>query len=307
MSVLLDFLRNFRKKDKGKGVFPGLKVGGGERKRIYVLISLGVIFITIVSGVFLFLFSKPKESFVAYSKPEGSLNKTIESKKIVKKVVQEKLKKKEIKMKKETARIEKKKIKTRFRKKLRKRKKKIKGSFYEYYVLGDKYFRQGDLIKSMLYYEEALKLKADPDIVNNLVVIYTRLSKFEKAEKLIENFPNSRVVYSYLVELVEKGLYSKARSVARRYIKYDNSGYISFGLGYVYEKLGELKKAMECYKEAYEKDPLNPYFALNYARLLEVSGNYLKAYVVYRSISTDNENIKKLAESRIRELKIFIK
>jgi len=325
MSVLLNFLKNLKKEVRGKGVFPGLKTEIEKRRKIYVSISVGIVLITILVAVgveFAFLFSKflfSKKNFMAYLKPEASVNKTVKNKEITKKTIRKELKKDGLKTKEKTIRVKKKKkkkVRTSHKKKLRrerykknesKRKRRVSDNFYRYYVLGDKYFRQGDLIKSMFYYEKALKLKADLDIVNNLVIIYTKLDEFKKAEKLIENFPDSRVIYAYLIELVKKGWYLRVKNIAEKYKKYDKIGYIPFALGYMYESMGNFKKALEYYRRAYQKNPLNPYFALNYARLLEMNGKYLKAYTIYRNIKTDNENIKKLAKSRMKELKIFIR
>ncbi len=171
--------------------------------------------------------------------------------------------------------------------------------------LADSYFKKGNLIKSMEYYEQALSIKQDDRIINNLIVVYTRLNLFNKIESLLNKHYNELFVYTYIIELSKKNQFDKAIEVINRFIHRDFKGYIHFAAGYIYELIGNFKKALENYKQSYKKNPANPYFAINYARLLEFTGRVKDAYKVYVSLSSMNLEfrLKKIVKERLNYYK----
>ncbi len=173
--------------------------------------------------------------------------------------------------------------------------------------MADRSFREGDLLKSARLYERSLRIKANDSVVNNLLVIYARLGRFEEAEELLRRFPRERFVYTYLVELSRAGHNGKALEVSEKFLHFDREGYIHLARGYLYEKLGDRGKALKEFRKAYRKNPGNALFAYNYARILEALGMYKDAYSVYNSLNSRElePNLKRIVEQRLRYLKFM--
>ncbi|WP_457600140.1 tetratricopeptide repeat protein [Hydrogenivirga sp.] len=173
--------------------------------------------------------------------------------------------------------------------------------------LADRSFREGNLQKSAELYEKALNLRVTDSVINNLLVIYARLGRFKRAEELLRRHPKEELVYSYLVELSNSGENELALKASERFLPFDRQGYIHFARGYIYERLGEFSAALREFAKAYEKNPGNPYFAYNYARLLEVSGDYRKAYEVYSRLNTSKlePNLRSIVLQRLRQLELI--
>ncbi len=170
---------------------------------------------------------------------------------------------------------------------------------------GDHYFKKGDLKKSLEFYEKAYSLRRSRKVANNLIVIYVRLGLLTKAEDLIKKDNDERLYYSYFLEVSRNLGPEEALEKIEKMKFNEKKGYISFAKGFILEKLGNVKEALESYEKAYKKDPSNPYFAYNYARLLDLSGNLKKAVVVYRMLNNQrlDPNLRSSVEKRLRELR----
>ena len=180
-----------------------------------------------------------------------------------------------------------------------------KESFSKLAYLADRSFRSGRLIDSMRYYEEALSVKKDIKVANNLVVVYVKLGLYEKARDLISSMGSERLAYTYLIELARSGYADKAIVEGEELKSLDARGKVLFALGYAYELERDLQKALEYYRKAHRKNPGDPYIAVNYARLLEAMGNLREAYRVYRSLNFTNldPKLKSLVEERLSYLR----
>ncbi len=181
-------------------------------------------------------------------------------------------------------------------------------NFAELAYLADLYFRKGDLLRSKEYYERALELEQNPKVKRNLVVVYVRLGLYERAGALARS-SGEDLAYVFLVELARRGEVERAVRDGRELLKIDRSGKVFFSLGYLYEISGDTGEALKNYRIAYEKNPSNPYFALNYARLLEAFGDYEGAYRIYESIKdlSLKPEIKILVEERLSYIRRFLR
>ncbi len=169
----------------------------------------------------------------------------------------------------------------------------------------NQYFKQGDYFRSLKLYEEVFKVKKDVKIANNLIVLYVRTGLYEKAEEVLKEINDERLIYTLILELAKAGKTEKALRLAEKYEKKDENGLILFVTGYLHEKLKNYKKAFEYYRRAFEKNPSNPYIAFNYARMLELKGNIATAGNIYRvlALQSSDENIRKLAEQKVKYYK----
>ena len=170
---------------------------------------------------------------------------------------------------------------------------------------GDMYFKKGNFLKSMKYYERAYSINRDHKVANNLVLIYVRLGLLDKARTIIDRTKNERLVYTYLMEMTRISGTKKALEEGKELVRYDRHGYAHFALGYIYDLMGDHKQALLHYSKAYAKDPSNTFFAYNYARMLEATGDLRKAYVVYRGIYREatDKKLKETAGQRLRLLR----
>ncbi len=180
-----------------------------------------------------------------------------------------------------------------------------KDNTFSLLLTADTYFKEGKLSESMKYYEKALAINPSEHTVNNLMVIYIRLGLYEKASKLLKKFTTERLVYTYTVEMAKKGSYIQALKTVENFLDIDKTGLIVFTKGYLLDLMGKRKSALENYRKAYEKNPSNPYFVLNYARLLELEGKVEEARKLYIGLrKTDLESsLRKFVEERISLLR----
>ena len=136
------------------------------------------------------------------------------------------------------------------------------------YQLAKKYYLDSDYEKAALYYEKIFK---DPEqrlkIYENYKSTLIELNKFKEAEKLsktlIKENPNKLnylvdlgVIYG-LVDRIDKKnqVFDKAIEQINEETLYDNA----FDLGLAFEKIGNLKKALEVYLNFESKNLQNPF------------------------------------------------
>lgn len=183
------------------------------------------------------------------------------------------------------------------------------GSFIPEYAnslyYGDYYFKKGDLRRSMEFYERAYSIRRSENVANNLITIYLRLGLRSKAKAILKNHPTERLYYTYIMELAKNLGTEEALGEIGALIGSDRSGYLYFARAYLRERKGDLEGASEDYRTAYSKDPANPYFAFNHARMLEREGRLKEAYRVYRSLNMQNlePKIKDIVRERLKELR----
>jgi tetratricopeptide (TPR) repeat protein len=176
-----------------------------------------------------------------------------------------------------------------------------------YLLLADRYFREGNLPKSKEYYLKAYSLRKTPKTANNLIVVCIRMGDLPCAEGVLEENPREDLVYTYLLELSRSGLQREAIRSSQKYLHLDREGFVSFATGYAYETLGDYESALKNYKTAYTKNPYNPYFAYNYARLLDYTRNYREAFRIYSTLKglKIDPSIKRSVEERLKILKLM--
>ena len=136
------------------------------------------------------------------------------------------------------------------------------------FQLAKKYYLDSDYEKAALYYEKIFK---EPEqrlkIYENYKLTLIELNKFKEAEKLskilIKENPNKLnylvdlgVIYG-LVDIIDKKnqVFDKAIEQINKETLYDNA----FDLGLAFEKIGNLKKALEVYLNFESKNLQNPF------------------------------------------------
>ena len=136
------------------------------------------------------------------------------------------------------------------------------------FQLAKKYYLDSDYEKAALYYEKIFK---EPEqrlkIYENYKSTLIELNKFKEAEKLskilIKENPNKLnylvdlgVIYG-LVDIIDKKnqVFDKAIEQINKETLYDNA----FDLGLAFEKIGNLKKALEVYLNFESKNLQNPF------------------------------------------------
>ncbi len=317
MSLLMDVLRKLRDRERGSAVYPLLRSQRGRKMLTRRdLLMLGIFFTIGMTGTYiiseLFLIEKtPEERGIVSPKKE-------EVKPPPSKVKEEEPPPAELREeKKEPPRSEERKKESRKESRTPPPRKttdaKVKGQEGEdprrLVLIADDLFRKGRLRESMEFYQRALSLNPSKDVANNLLVIYARLGLYTRAEDLLRRFPEEELVYSYAVELAGKGKIPEALSVAERFLSVDRKGLVHFAVGYARERAGELEEALKSYREAYRKDPQNPYFAANLARLLEATGDRETAYRLYRHLTglQLTPELRTLVEERLSYLASLVR
>ena len=136
------------------------------------------------------------------------------------------------------------------------------------FQLAKKYYLDSDYEKAALYYEKIFK---EPEqrlkVYENYKSTLIELNKFKEAEKLskilIKENPNKLnylvdlgVIYG-LVDRIDKKnqVFDKAIEQINKETLYDNA----FDLGLAFEKIGNLKKALEVYLNFESKNLQNPF------------------------------------------------
>ena len=170
---------------------------------------------------------------------------------------------------------------------------------------GDYYFKKGDLRRSMEFYEKAYSIRRSENVANNLITIYLRLGLRSNAQALLRNHPTERIHYTYIMELAKNFGTDEALEEIGSFLSSDRTGYLYFARGYLRERQGDLEGASKDYETAYSKDPANPYFAFNHARMLERTGRLKEAYRVYQALNLQSlePKIQNIVRERLRELR----
>ncbi len=183
------------------------------------------------------------------------------------------------------------------------------GSFIPEYAnslyYGDYYFKKGDLKRSMEFYERAYSIRRSENVANNLITVYLRLGLRSKARNLLRNHPFEKLYYTYIMELARSYGTDEALREVNSFMGSDRKGYIHFARGYLKERKGDLEGASKDYRAAYSKDPANPYFAFNHARMLERKGKLREAYRLYKALNLQSlePKIRDIVRERLRELR----
>ncbi len=170
---------------------------------------------------------------------------------------------------------------------------------------GDYYFKKGELRRSMEFYEKAYSIRRSENVANNLITIYMRLGLRSKAQAILKNHPTEKIYYTYIMELANNFGTDEALEEIGSFIPSDRRGYLYFARGYLRERMGDIEGASKDYRTAYSKDPANPYFAFNHARMLERSGRLKEAYRVYLALNLQNlePKIQDIVRDRLKELR----
>lgn len=153
--------------------------------------------------------------------------------------------------------------------------------------LADAYCKSGDLKSGMEHYNKALVLSPnDPAIYSNMGYAYTEAGDLSQAEtcyiKALDLEPKNTARYIALGEFFrsDKKDYGKAEYYYKKAIELDADNYrIYEGMGYLYIRMENTKKAAEAFNKAIELAPDVAWNYYNLACLYSLSGNTKKALV----------------------------
>lgn len=167
-------------------------------------------------------------------------------------------------------------------------------------------YQRGDETEAMLYYEMLLASGySSAKVKNNLCYLYGKRGAFFRAQKIIESQRyQSKLLYAYAYGAVEnnqKGFYEQFAP----YIMQDRDGRLALLAGYYFEKNGQMPRAFEMYKMAYEKNPSDHYILYAYARAADIRDMTTLAKTLYTTLIahlSKESPLKNATLKRLQEL-----
>lgn len=176
------------------------------------------------------------------------------------------------------------------------------------YELANTYARMRQLEKAVYYYYEALASNCGYDEIHfNLATVYSQLGKIEEAklhytQSLFIN-PLSKDAYfalgSILLNDLDKNLTAAVKLYEQAITLFPDNKDLYNNLGYLYIKLGQEQKALECYKKALQIDPNFEFAKRNYLILANKLGIKDNIVTIYETLLSQ---IIKLVEQRKYDL-----
>lgn len=161
------------------------------------------------------------------------------------------------------------------------------------YELANTYARMKQLDKAVHYYYEALSSNCGYDEIHfNLAAVYSQLGKLEEAklhytQSLFIN-PLSKDAYlafgSILFYDLDKNLTSAVKLYEQAVNVFPDNKDLYNNLGYLYIKLGQEEKALECYKKALQIDPNFEFAKRNYLMLANKLGIKDNIVTIYETL-----------------------
>ena len=181
----------------------------------------------------------------------------------------------------------------------------LDAKFNSFVSMAETSYREGDLENSLKWYKNAYSIKKDSYVLNQILNIYIQKNNWATVNSLISDVKSEDLIYSFLVQLIDKNQTQLAEQILDEKIDTDKNGYLVYLKGLILENKGNTLQAEEFYKKAYDKNRLDPYFAYSYGRILEINKKYSKALKVYlqtKNLNLDN-NLKSIIENRISILR----
>ena len=139
-------------------------------------------------------------------------------------------------------------------------------------------------------------------IKKNLCYLYGEKGAWEQAKDVIDKERYQlKLIYAY-ANGAAKTLQPNFYENLKEYIMLDRSGHIALLAGYYFEQKYEMKKALEFYKRAYEKNKNDKYNSYAYARYLDITGKKQEALRLYKMLygqTKEESEIHKAIQSRL--------
>jgi len=177
-------------------------------------------------------------------------------------------------------------------------------------VKANKAYKNADESRAMMYYEMLLSSGVkSSNIKNNLCYLYGKQGAWEEAKNIIDNerYP-TRLIYAYAngaVRTSQKSFYDDLQN----YILLDRSGHLDLLAGYYFEENNNLKRAVEFYKKAYEKNRNDIYNAYAYARFLDILKKKKEAFELYENLyerTREDNAVHKAVKIRLHQQGSFL-
>ncbi len=170
-------------------------------------------------------------------------------------------------------------------------------------VKANRAYKNGNKMQAMIYYEMLLSTGVkSKKIKKNLCYLYGEKGAWEQAKDVIDKERYQlKLIYAYAngaVKTLQPNFYKNLKE----YIMLDRSGHIALLAGYYFEQKYEMKKALEFYKRAYEKNRNDKYNSYAYARYLDITGKKQEALRLYKMLygqTREESEIHKAIQSRL--------
>ncbi len=178
-------------------------------------------------------------------------------------------------------------------------------TFLSYIALAEYYVDKGDLENAIKYYANAVRLKKDPEVIKNLLVLYIQIGQLNKLERFYYYIKRYRNISDAVIfSLAKAGYIQQIKKIAdiipKPYLK-------NFYYGVYYEKLADLDTTLKYYQKAYSLNQSDIYIGYSYARILEAKLLYRKALRIYQSLpKVQNSSLYPIIKGRVKLLKEVI-
>ena len=172
-------------------------------------------------------------------------------------------------------------------------------------ALARQYFENGDFEKALGLYEKLYQRNPDrSDFLQNLIISYQQLEKYDQVEELLMPFiekqfypPNLLIELGYNYDLkgekqIATEYYSKALALVE-----DNPGY-AFVIGDNFKKKSLLQYALRTYEKSIVLNP-NTNIKLEIARIYGELGDIEKMFINYLELIQGNSGYKRTILNRI--------
>jgi len=167
----------------------------------------------------------------------------------------------------------------------------------------NKAYRSGDEMQTMMIYEMLLSAGVKNEkIKSNLCYLYGKNGAWTQAKGVIEKeMYQSKLLYAYAngaATTLQKNFYDNLKE----YILLDRSGHLALLAGYYFEQKNQMKRALDFYKIAYNKNKSDLYNIYAYARSLDMLGKNQMATPLYKELllrTKEGSDIYKRVKSRL--------
>ena len=146
-----------------------------------------------------------------------------------------------------------------------------KGKYVFYVTQANKYLKKKEYQKSLMFYQKAYSIKPEESILTNIIILKIKSGNNNIKEE-IKSIKSEKNLYKIALVAINSGKYQLIKEFLQKRSSQDSSGITDYLLGIIYEKEGKLNDAEKQYKEAFRKNPSNPYISYAYGRILEING-----------------------------------
>ena len=164
-------------------------------------------------------------------------------------------------------------------------------------MMGKTSYYKGDIDKAIRWFGRAYRTgKAHPQVVTSYAYLQLKQGRVEEAEQVLKGQMNKKLSQddlnyaksNYALVLWKKGDLDGAISMLEEIIRDYKTTTLYGSLGYLYIVRGDLEKALEFNREAYEYNNTNAVIQDNLGQTCYMAGEYDKALEIYEKLIPTN-------------------